>query len=215
MRDKSDSKVKTAAAQLRSEVERRRQLQERLRVSSAGFLQSYSDWCVEECRAESARNFNLVGLVRNDQAATFLDYVRTLSSSDREQFALSLCKRSCCDVDLSAEEMQSIEKYLKFGNPNVVHSSGEIVSSVRLGPEQLAIRERFRQRNTTNRLVSQQLRLDLKETGGSMLGKLIRDNTSALWFENEIFAHGVCIAWSSAGHEYCERHLCSQMDGDR
>lgn len=187
MRGKSESKLKTAAQQLRSEIERRQQLQERLKVPAAKFLQSYSDWSLMECRAECARNFSLVALVRNDQAATFLDYVRNLpSSADREQFVVSLCKRSCCDVELSPEGKQAIENYLRFGSPDVVHSSGEIASSVRLGPEQQALRERFYQRKITNQAVSQRLRSDLKKAARSVLGKVIRDNTSALWFEKQV-----------------------------
>lgn len=200
MRDKSGSKLKTAAAKLRSEVERRRKLQEGLRVPAAKFLQGYSDWCLRECRAECVRNFRLLGLVRNDQAASFLDYVWTLPSSEaREQFVVSLCKRSCYDAELSAEEKQAIEKYIKFGMPDVLHSSGEIASSVRMGPDQQALRERFYQRKITNQAVSKQLRKALRKASGSVLGKVIRDNNSALWLEKQVGSVYVVTAFEFGG----------------
>lgn len=192
--------LKTAAAELRSQIERRRQFQEQFKGAAKEFQQRYRKWCLDESQAECIRNFGLTRLVRNDEGALFLDFIGTLFSIEtRQHFVTALCKRSCCNEGLSSEEQQFIDKYVQFSRPSVVHSTGKIVTSIRVLPEQEALKRRFYRHRIEKDGIAKQLRSALRDEDRAHLGEIIVENASALWFEKKIAAMYVVTAFEFSG----------------
>jgi hypothetical protein len=192
--------IKKQAVQLRTEIGRRNYIREKLKDLPDQLLERYRSWALAECRAEFARGFALVKLVRNDEVLLFLEYLNTLSSVEAQlQFVATVCKRSLSNDPLEPEEQQILEQYLQFSTVPFLHPSGQLLPSARITPEQAALSNRFDSHRHEKKETLQALMSSLRKVGAQYLGDLIIEKSSALWFEKRVGSGYVVTALEFGG----------------
>jgi hypothetical protein len=192
--------VKKAAALLRAQIEDMNRQQDKLQGLPEEFHRRYRAWCLTECQAEYSRNFRFVKLVRNESANSYLVYLSTLPSEEASfQFIMARCKRWENEV-LTAEEQYMDDQYKQFLKVPVVHPNGEVLGySVRVSPEQQALKDRSYYDGTKKQAITKGLRSGLKKSAKDRLGNLILERTSTLWFEKQIGIGYVVTAFEFSG----------------
>ena len=205
--------LKKAAADLKAYMDKRSSLQEQLGGAPLEFRQRYRVWCLAECQEEFARDFRLLKMVRNNVVSGFLEYLKTIDSpGEQRNLVLALCKRFHWQELLGAEEQPQIERFVQFFTVPFQHSGGEMVSSLRVSSDQLALQDRYFQRRVSKNAVTQALREEARKLQGGPLGELILDRDSALWFERRLSTWFLVTAFDFSGSSqlrYCQTMYAS------
>jgi hypothetical protein len=140
------------------------------------FAARYFRWCQQEITREVAANFPTVRRMPWSGALLFLDFAAECSASEIRDFLSEGIKRfnargaELAGAAVSEEESAAREKFLAYLHPETI-IEGRTMSSLRVSPRALAIREAERQRQTTTVFKKKILKEELQRALQPILGE--------------------------------------------
>jgi hypothetical protein len=140
------------------------------------FAARYFRWCQQEIAREVAANFPTVRRMPWSGALLFLDFAAECSASEIRDFMSEGIKRfnargaELAGAAISKGESAAREKFLAYLHPETI-IEGRTMSSLRVSPRALAIREAERQRQTTTVFKKKILKEELQRALQPILGE--------------------------------------------
>jgi hypothetical protein len=140
------------------------------------FAARYFRWCQQEIAREAAGNFPTVRRMPWSGALLFLDFAAEFSVTEARNFMSEGSKRfnargaELAGAPISEEESAARQKFLAYLHPEVT-IEGRAMSSLRVSPRALAIREAERQGQTTTVFKKKILKEELQRALKPILGE--------------------------------------------
>jgi hypothetical protein len=140
------------------------------------FAARYFRWCQQEIAREAAANFPTVRRMPWSGALLFLDFAAEFPVTEARNFMSEGSKRfnargaELAGAAISEEESAARQKFLAYLHPEVT-IEGRAMSSLRVSPRALAIREAERQGQTTTVFKKKILKEELQRALQPILGE--------------------------------------------
>jgi len=140
------------------------------------FAARYFRWCQQEIAREAAGNFPTVRQMPWSGALLFLDFAAEFSVTEARNFMSEGSKRfnvrgaELAGAAISEEESAARQKFLAYLHPEVT-IEGRAMSSLRVSPRALAVREAERQGQTTTVFKKKILKEELQRVLKPILGE--------------------------------------------
>lgn len=183
---------------------------------ATAFQNRYRVWCLDECKAESARDFRLVRMVQDTSTSIFFSFIEPLTPNRKKESIIALSKGMHCPESMSRRETEIYDRFRKHWTmPFEV--GGKVISALRTTPLQMEIQEKFLRSKPSQRMFAQSLRTALKSIADIDFGRLIEDRPSILVYERPIGTWYVLTSFELIGHSQLRyaHHIHASSGGKR